>query len=329
MGRLSALLEFGNAESVSKRKELLENERFIHRIGVDLAKELSEKKLFESEALNESALLIEEVIKTVYAGAEPFKCMRNVLPVIKTKSHTTRLVTSSSAGYAEEYAEGTEITDVTTDYDYTNISTKLIMTGTKISNSLKEDSLFDVIQLEIEKVGARLENKLNRDALVALLSGAASGNDIDPTTSVFTTAYLAQAKGKVQENNYFATKYVLLPYAEAQLWRDSNLAYVNRAGTEATLRQGKIGTLMGMEPYSLSVTTGSTSVYWDSTDDTNHYMGLVLDPRNAGMITMKRDISVKQAETILADSTQIVGSMRYGVGTIRSDAISRIVTNTA
>lgn len=328
MGSLSAILEFAYADSINERKALLENPEFIARLGEDTVNEITKKQLLETDAINESSLLLEKVLETVYAGAEPFRCMRDVLPVAKTDKYVTRVVTSSAAGYAEEYAEGAEVADVTTDYDYTEIKSKLVMTGTKISNSLIEDSLFDIVELEIEKIGARLENKLNRDAVLAILSGADSGNDVDPNTATFTVSHVADAIGKVKQNNYFADKIVWHPYAEAQLWKDSNLVYVNRAGTDETLRSGKIGTLLGLEPYTTSVTTGDSTYYWDTTDGDNHFMAFVLDSKNAGLITMRRDISVKNADNILSDTVTVVGAMRYGVGVIRSDAIARIKTNT-
>lgn len=325
--RLSRLLEFAYAGSL-ERKELMSDPAFRRDVGEDTIKYLEEKKLLQTEDIASDTLLLEEVLKTVYHGAEPFRCFRDVLPIVKTNSPSVRIVLSDTAGYAVELTDGAEIPDKTTKYSKVEISSKIVGTRAGITNALIEDALFDVIELEIEKIGARLENKLNQDALTALLEGADSSNDIDPATSTFALSHVAESIGKIKGNNYFPTDFIMLPFAEAQLYKDSNLVYVNQAGTDITLREGKIPKLLGITPWTCSVVTDSDSVSWDETDADGHYMAMVLDAKNAGLITMQRDITIKNAENILADLVNIVGTMRYGIGVIRDAAISRILTNT-
>lgn len=326
--RLASLLEYAFADSVAARKELLEDPSFVRHAGEDLVAELSEKQLLHTEDLEASTLLQEEILKTIYAGAEPFRCFRDLLPVVRSKAYLARVITSSPVGYAEEYDEATEIQEQTTEFSKLQITPKYVATSVGISNALIEDGLFDLVQLEIEKIGIRLENKLNRDCLLALLQNADSTNDVDPDTSAFGVSHLADAMGNIKSDNFLPTDFVLLPFAEAQLIKDSPLLYANYAGTDVTLREGKIPKILGMKPWTCSVSTGDTTYYWDRTDGANHFMGLVLDAKNAAIITMVRDITIKNYEHILADLQKIVGTMRYGVGVIQSSAIARILTNT-
>jgi hypothetical protein len=314
---LTKLLQAAYAGN-SERKRILESNSaktlLVPEIGED-----NYKALLQSNALQESNLLQEEVFKTISEGAEPFKCMREVLPIIKTDSYSVRVVKGEVGSYAEEVAEGAKVPIDTQVYSKEDISISKIGTRPIITNELIEDSLFDIAELELRKAGARMENKLNRDCILEVLTDVGV-TDVDPGGSHIAVTDLAKARADVEAQNYMPDTLITHPSAEGYLLQDSNLVYASYAGTAETLRNGKIPTILGMTPRTLSVTTGSTSKYWDGTDGANHYNAVLLDSKASTYLAMRRDLTVEEYDDPIHDILGIACTMRYGVGTVQPNA---------
>lgn len=278
-------------------------------------------KLLQSEDIENTTLIQEEVYKTVLEGAEPQLCMREALPVLKVKSNALRYVMGESGTYAEEVAEGAEIPIDTQDYSKTDFVIKKIGRRPLITNELIEDGLFDVIALELKKAGAALENKLNMDALNTLINSAIASEALT-SAGIVQVSDIATAIGKVKKNNFIPDTLILSPTAESTLLRDSNLVYVNRAGDNSALRGGNIGaTLLGLKPYTTSVTGDG----WggETSGDT---LALVIDRTHAGAIAMRRDLTIEQYKDPIRDLAGMSITMRYDVKSFFSNAIVKITT---
>jgi len=318
--KLVRLCEIGFAES-TKQKALIDKESTGTILGPEV------KELLQSNASNSTTLIQEEVYKTISEGAEPFKCMREVLPIIRTDSYSVRVVKGETGSYADDLAEGAKIPIDTQTYTKQDITIKKIGTRPLITNELIEDGLWDIVALELKKAGARVENKLNRDCIAELLL-AATGDitDVDPAGDHLAVTDLAKARADVEGQNYIPDTLILHPSAEGYLLQDSNLVYASWAGTANTLHTGKLPKLMGMKPYTLSVTTGNTTDYWDSTDSAAHYSGIVMDSSAAAYLAMRRDLTVEQYDDPIHDIVGIATTMRYGVEVIQNKSKVLILT---
>jgi len=318
--RFVKLLEYafaGNAE----RKRMLNSEAFKRIVG-----ERAVKELLQAEDISETTLLQEEVIKKVYEGAEPARCVREVFPIQKTKSYAVRFIAGAAGTYASEVAEGAEIPVGQEDYSKIDVEVKKYATRPLITKEMVDDCLFNIIEHEIRKAGFRLENTLNRVVLTTLLKELDGISDIDPAGTHLAVTDIAKAVGAVKAKNWMPDTLITHPMAEAQLLQDSNLVYVCYAGTEAPLREGAIPRLLGLKPWTLSVTAEPNSgVYWDGTDADNHYYALVLDSQNTAVIVMRDDITIEQYEDPIHDLVGITAKMRFGVGVLRDDAGVRIL----
>ncbi|MHA1290740.1 MAG: phage major capsid protein [Candidatus Thorarchaeota archaeon] len=318
MSKFTKLLEYAFAGN-SQRKRMLNKESFKRTVG-----EKAMKQLLQAEDINETTLLQEEVIKKVYEGAEPFKCVRNVFPIIKTNSYSVRFVVGASGTYAEEIGEGTAVPIHEESYSKVDVDMKKYATRPLITKEMIADGLFDIVEWEIKKVGARLENTLNRVVLEKILHELDGISAIDPTGTHLAVTDIANAVGQVKSKNWNPDTLITHPMAEAYLLQDSNLAYVAYAGTETPLREGTIGRLVGLKPYTLSVTTSGTE-QWDSTDSTNHYYAIVLDSQNTAVIGMRDDISIEKYDDPVRDLVGVIGKIRFGVGLLHDDAGVRIL----
>ena len=169
---------------------------------------------------------------------------------------------------------------------------------------------------------------MNRDVLYELLSNISGPTDVDPATdNQFKVSDIAQAIENTKAYNFHPNKLVMNARAEGLLLGDSNLVYVSYAGTDSTLKTGRLPTIWGLKPYLCTATTGSTSVYWDSTDSATHYMAMVLDTDTpVGFIGMRRDLNVEKYDDPINDLLGIKVTMRYGVGVTQAAAGCRILT---
>jgi hypothetical protein len=316
--KLTKLLEIAYAGN-SEREKLLNKESTEKLFGKET------KELLQSNARQVDYLLQEEVYNTISQGAEPWKCMREIVPIIKTDSYSVRVVKGETGTYAEDLAEGANVPIDNQVYTKEDITIKKIGTRPLITNELIEDCLFDIVNLELQKAGMRMENKLNRDILVEILTDTTT-TDIDPADAHLAVTDLARARASVATENYMPDKCLFHPTAEGYLIQDSNLAYASFAGTADTLHTGSIPKLLGMTPYTCSVTTGTTAHYWDSTDAANHYYGLVLDSKAHTYLAMRRDLTVEQYDDPIHDLKGISCTMRYGVGCIQPKAGNLILT---
>jgi len=325
--KLVKLLQYAFAGN-TERSRMLNSEDFKKTVLDTIPKETRE--LMKSEGLESTTLLQEEVYKTIVEGGQPFRCMREVLPVIKTDSYSVRIVYGESGSYADEIAEGAKIPVNTQSLSKRDITIKKYGTRPLITNELIEDGLFDIVELELRWAGARLENTLNREVLKELLKDMNGISDVDPAGTHIAVTDIAKARAAVRAKGYMPTVLVTSPTAEGYLLADSNLAYVSYAGTNVPLTEGKIPTILGLKPYTCGVTTGyttasATTPKWDVADEAYDYYAMVLDPSHAGIIAMRRDYTVEQYDDPIHDLVGISATMRFGVEVIQTDAGVRIL----
>ena len=317
MSKLTALLKYGHAGTADKKK-MLGSKGFENDVG----KELHTLLQSEATAISDSTLVQEEVYKTVVEGAEPFKCMREVNPIVNVDSYSLRIVTGETGTYAEKVAEGQAITLDTQTYSKTDITIDKYGTRPLITTELIEDSLFDVVELELKKAGARLENGLNRVVLAAILAGVTTST-LNPAGSHIAVSDIAQAAAKVKKQNYLPDTLVTHPTAEGYLLQDSNLAYVSYAGQSNSLTAGTVPKLMGLTPYTCTA-TDAASPTWDDTTAASDVTALVFSKNDLGMLGMRRDLAVEQYEDPIHDLVGISCTMRFGYGVINETSACKI-----
>jgi hypothetical protein len=316
MSKFTKMFEIAFAKSNSDKTSLLEKESTKTILG---SKYDQFKTLIQSNAIQSANLLQEEVYKTISEGAEPYKCLREVLPVIKTDTYSVRVVKGEVGSYAEEVAEGAKVPIDTQIYSKQDIVIKKTGTRPLITNELIEDCLFDIAQLELSKAGARMENKLNRDCLAEML-GDQGCTAITPAGTHSAIADLVIARNSVQAYNYMPDTFLTHPTAEGYYLADSNLIYASYFGSPAVLTTGKMPKIFGMTPHTLSVTTGDAALNWDGTVAATHWNALVFDSKATAYLAMRRDLTVEQYDDPIHDILGIACTMRYGVEVIRNTA---------
>jgi hypothetical protein len=276
------------------------------------------RELLLTTAIESTTLIQTEMHATVLEGAEPWKCMRQACRVLPMKANTLTIPVGEVGSYAPEVAEGAEIP--ISDQDYTSVTLTAKKYGVRpmITDEMVADALYPVIEMEIQKAGAKLENTLNKIALGALIDGTAN-NEHDASGSNLGIKAIATAVKKVKSDHFLADRIVLHPDAEALIMADYiPTGYV---GAEAA-QNGKLPNLLGLAPFVTSVEAASSQT-WEYNSDGDIGM-VVFDSGNSTVIGERQPITIKRYEDIVRQLQGGTVSARWAVGTLQANAGARI-----
>lgn len=280
------------------------------------------RELITTEGIEGTDLIQTEFFATIKEGAEPRKAMRNFIPTINLGSGSgLKIPKSTSGSYAEEVAETAEVPPTNAKYSAVDVTIKKIGCRPQISDEMIADCNYDLIALEIRRAGAKIENKFNRDSLLACVS--ASGiSEHDCTGSNLGLPAVAAARTKVSKSNRMATKMLITPDMEYQLIT-ALLPTATSVGYEQVLRTGQVGRLLGMDVYETTVSTGNNSYVWEYDSD-GDFGAIVADAEEFAINVIRQDMTVKRYDDPVKQIQGGVVTMRYGTGIMDATAACRI-----
>jgi HK97 family phage major capsid protein len=257
-------------------------------------------------------------------GAEPARCMRQALPVFSVKSNSFVMTMGESGTYAAEVAEGAEIPIDVQDYTARTFTIKKYGVRPLISRELVDDGMFDVVALEVQKAGFRLENTLNQQVLTMLLDSAGNENDCDvsgtPTEADAGIKAIAATVGLIKADGFVPDTIVMSPAFEALVMKE--FVPTGYVGADAAM-SGRVPSLLGLKAYSCGATDASSTYTWGY--GTDGYIGAaVFDSKNATPIAMRRDVSLEKYSDPIRDLVGCSMTMRFGTNYLFADAIGRI-----
>jgi len=341
--RLARMLDIAANPESAEGKQKVETMMHLEKISLEqridgMPRYLSElsvadfkqrRELLLSEAIESTTLIQAEFYSTVLEGAEPAKVMRNALRVIPMKSNQQTFTLGETGSVLPLVAEGAELDS--SNQDYTTCTLTSYKYGEKgiITNELIEDALYDIVALEVAKSGARAENTLNHVALTMLLDDA--GKEHDCTGSNLGFAAVAAARKVMKTVNYSPD--ICIPCAEAEyaLLVDSQISYASyygSAGPTPAVARGVIPPLMGIK-FTPSLdpadtTYDSASHTWEYNSDGDMGMVLVDSAALAGVIGLRRDITVNKYDDPIRDLKGAALTMRFATGSPFDNGICRI-----
>jgi HK97 family phage major capsid protein len=286
------------------------------------------RELLLTDAIESTSIIQEQVQRTVVAGAEKFKVIRECgCAWYPTTSNALRVPLGEAQRNADIVAEGAEITDRTQNYDKRDFTIVKYGVKPRISFEMVEDGLINAVSEEIFYAGAALENKLNYDALTALATNA--GNTTTQATS--GTAGIAlnamrDAKKLLKTDGFFADTIIMHSGFEADLLANATLNTPYASLGEGVVRSGVLPSpLMGMRYFVTD--NGSTTV--DGTNpwayDSNADVGaIVMEAKRGCGVAMRRDRTVKQFDDIVRELNTITATMRCDVNYLHANAVAKV-----
>lgn len=287
-------------------------------------------ELLLTESIESTSIIQTEMLRTVIAGAEKFKIIRDAgVAWYNIKSNALTVPLGEAQINAPVVAEAAEIPDRTQDYGSRSFTIVKYGMKPRISFEMIEDGMVDAVAEEVFFAGAAVENKLNYDALTALATNA--GNTTTQATS--GTAGIAlnalrQAKKLLKNDGFFADTLLMHSDFEADLMANTTLLTPYYAGGSGAgvVGQGTLPSpLLGMKWYVTD--NGSTTV--DGTNpwayDSNADVGaIVMEAKRGCGVAMRRDRTVKKFDDIAKELHTITVTMRCDVNYLHANAVAKV-----
>jgi len=182
------------------------------------------------------------------------------------------------------------------------------------SQAYLEDIPFNVIQRAIQDAAQLMEEKLTSD-IVALYEAVSAGNlaggaEISAASAgTLAWADLVNAWTRIKKAGYNADVAMIHPDQIADLWSDDKFIHSFYFGEKVDVERGVLGqTYLGFKIVETDLCT-ATKVH-------------LIDTTKAAACLMRRDILTQPYEERLSQG--VVNTIRYGLGTLRADAVARI-----
>ncbi len=215
------------------------------------------RTLFSASTFEEvDTLFREQLLETVMAGAEKRKIARDAANVINATTRRGDVPVASDEGFARATAEGAEIRDDRENYTTVPFNTTKFAAGARVTDEMVDHAMVDMIERQIEFLGGKVENAINREWLTTLVNDA--GNNFDTAGSNQGVPAINGAYGEVDDDDFIPDTFVTHPEYRTTLFDDENIAFANRAGTDDVVRERVFDPLLGVEHYG-----SSSSVYDD------------------------------------------------------------------
>lgn len=288
-----------------------------------------QRELLLSEAVESTSLIQTEMYSTVLEGAEPNKIMRNVLRVVPMKSNQMTFTLGATGSVLGRVAEGAELPN--NQQNYTTVTLTSYKYGERniVTQELIDDSLYDVIAMEVAKAGARAENTMNHVVLTGLLDDA--GNEHDTAGSNQGFIALAGARREMKKDGFNPDVLVICAEAEFKLLSDSQFTYQSYYGGQSVtpaVSSGNLPPVLGIKQvmqYDPFDTTYNSSTYsWSYDTDADIGMVAIDSAKLSHVIGMKQDITVRDYDDPIRDLKGAALTMRFAEESPFDNGICRI-----
>jgi len=217
------------------------------------------RTLFSASTFEEiNTLFREQLLETVMEGAERRKVARDAANIINAETRKGDVPVGRDEVFATEVAEGAEIRDDREEYDTIAFNTTKFGQGARVTDEMVDHAMVDIIERQIEYVGAAVENAINREWLTTLVDNASNNHDTQGSNQGVPA--INAAYGEVDSDDFIPDSFVTHPEYRTTLFDDSNIAFANRAGTDDVVRERVFDPLLSVTHY------GSSDATYDSTN---------------------------------------------------------------
>ena len=297
------------AESPGRRKELARHIPKDVIFADPDGKPVRVKEYLATEGLL-TGLVATELYQTVVEGAQPAKCVRDIIPQFQMKSNKLTLNVNPTGTYAQKIKPGAEIRDdslvpITRDYEAFDYAQRSGVTKQTI-----DDGLFGLVESQTRGLGAAIENRLNQDVVSHLLENSGAAYDAGTTSTLIGLPSIVKGMATASGNGMNPDAMIMSPAFAGQV----GLSLVPSGGyfdVNSFASTGKIGNLLGLKTGLYGGTDTSATYTWGY--GTDNYIGaLILDTQKCGFIGMRQDIQVDEFDEKLRQVMNYIVTMRAG-----------------
>jgi len=212
-------------------------------------------------------------------------------------------------------AEGAEIVLDQDEYTNTNILPLKYGVAIRITNEMKEDSKFPLLERNIRKAGKKFaENETN--LILTQLQGCT--NNVSGGAAA-TIANITRLMQYLEDADYEPTSLFVGNEVLNDLRNIDTFVEANKAGDTQYLSTGWKGVIYGMNVFRFSTNAAPSSTY-------SKY-AYVIDRDNAYCIVEKRPITVENFKLPTFDMEGAAVTQRIAIARVRDSAIARLSTS--
>src|SRR6056297_1838032 len=202
------------------------------------------KMLFAASDREElDTLFREQLLEVVQEGQKLRKVARDASNVINADTRRGDAPVASDEQFAPPVAQGGEIRDDREQYDTIAWNCEKFGEGARVTDEAMDQAMVDLIERNIQFVGASVENAINRRFLTTLVDNANGNHDTEGSDQGYSG--LNAAITEVDKEDFTPDTYVTHPEYRQVLFDDTNLAFANIAGSNEVLRQREDAPIVG------------------------------------------------------------------------------------
>tara|TARA_Y100000310_G_C20698489_1_gene827458 strand:- start:878 stop:1753 length:876 start_codon:yes stop_codon:yes gene_type:complete len=198
---------------------------------------------------------------------------------------------------------------------YTDFNMKPIKYGVRImiTKEMQEDSLFDVMSLNVATAGYELAD--NEETLILATwdtgTGQSTGTRVANSNATLPISDITAAMQGIEEENFSATHMIVGVEVANDLRNIDTFVEADKAGISDP-SQRLIGKIFGMK---VMVSNNVTAAY-----------AYIIDANHAFLIAEKRPITIERYFDAARDTNFAVATQRFVTRYLRAGAIARIIT---
>lgn len=254
---------------------------------------------------------------TVIEAAKPNLIGRNLIQVIRTNEANIRFPKAKRAK-AYRSAELAQVWITGERYETQDVRADLeIRAAAEWTRKFLEDAPWDVLERQVAELG-RAVGFLETEEIINAFksipeSELAGGSEISTVSSgKLTYEDIVNARKAVLKEMFSPDCLLVSVSREADLWKDDRFIHSFYFGDISDKKRGVLGNFLGLE----LIVDNSGAV----PDD----MAFVIDRKAAGVLLLRRDLSIGSYETMKDEVYGVVASERIGIGILRTKAVARI-----
>lgn len=293
-------------------------------------KRVKVRELLQTEAIESTTLIHNEVYNTVIEGSKPAMCYRELIQILPMKAKQKVLDYGTTVSYLSEVKSGAPSPMLVDKPTVVTFAAKTYRARPAITQDLVDDMDVDAIEMNLRFAGASAEYTLNKVCHDVLLlgcttsydgggSGAAGLSGIGYSISKLKAAgwdgrlgYAVVAEptywGKVMSECLPTAAYTTLNAPSLGSMIQSNVVQL-----WPNVRMGSYGGTYGGGTYT-----------WRYTTD-NDIGCIVFDRYAAGMLGMRQDITLTRYDQPIDDIANILLKMRIDCQKIQATATARVL----
>jgi len=275
------------------------------------------KRVMKEGVLSDMSQALGQVYDVAVEAATKMQVARDIIWFMPTKQPTQRFYLAKRGAVTRvgetgglQIGERFSKVDIDLDYEY--------VYNAAYTQSYIEDVPFDVLRRAIADGGQLLEEKLTSDVMVLYESVAAgslagAAEITAKTAGTLAWADLVAAWTALNKESWKADVCIVHPDQYQDLWNDDKFIHSYYFGDAADVARGILGsTYLG---FKIVVTDLCTTAQCH-----------MLASREAAACLMRRDIMTQPYEIPDELREGVLLSRRYGLGTLKTTAIARIVS---